>query len=203
LNCRREKANSLAVGISELTQIQGQPAILAQRAAHGISGSTAAIASNTPAKVSVTLPLASTLSMRNIVTGCIAKFQPEVFTRVEPGSQTHWLIRGLFIKGEDSIARRFNPVNRHSDHCRNQMLLVPIVNEDDIPLGIVIEQPRLVDRDRRLVVKVTRAKWRNRKSQRHSGHWKKILEHLVFSFRKHTQGNAHRGPKATPLSSAK
>src|SRR5271163_2890927 len=183
-----------------------------------LAASTAAIASNTPAKVSVTLPLASTLSMRNIVTGCIAKFQPEVFTRVEPGSQTHWLIRGLFIKGEDSIARRFNPVNRHSDHCRNQMLLVPIVNEDDIPLCIVIEQPhnvlappehgtlhvhRLVDRDRRLVVKVTRAKWRNRKSQRHSGHWKEILEHLVFSFRKHTQGNAHRGPKATPLSSAK
>jgi hypothetical protein len=35
---RREKKNSLAIGMPELTQIESQPPILAQRPDHGIGG---------------------------------------------------------------------------------------------------------------------------------------------------------------------
>src|ERR1700693_526152 len=96
--------------------------------------SPAALAFSTPAKVSVMPSLVLVSSMRNI-SGCIVEFQPIVFTGVKPGPQPHRLIGGLFIEGKRTFVCRFHPVSRHSDHCRNQMLLVPVENQHDAPVG--------------------------------------------------------------------
>src|SRR5271168_2006696 len=96
--------------------------------------SSAALASNTPANVSLMPPWVSTLSMRSISDRLVAEFKSGVFTRIKPGLQRYRLILGLLVEGKRAIARLLHSVSRRSDHGCDQMLLVPIENHDDSAL---------------------------------------------------------------------